>query len=96
MDALTFRQHRPEPAMRTTLDIDDSILAAIKELARRQGKSAGAVLSELARQALTQGAMAQASGVREAPASYGFRPLPAGTEPVTNALIDKLRDEQGI
>jgi hypothetical protein len=80
--------------MRTTLDIDDGVLAVIKELAQREGKSCGAVLSELARRALT-GAV-PADQVQEAPATYGFRPLPAGGEFVTNTLVDKLRDEQGI
>lgn len=39
--------------MRTTLDIDDDILVAVKELARADGTTAGKVLSELARTALT-------------------------------------------
>lgn len=81
--------------MRTTLDIDDSVLAVVKELAQREGRSCGAVLSDLARRALTAETPA-ASGMRETPAVHGFRPLPAGGEFVTNALIDKLRDEQGI
>ncbi len=40
--------------MRTTLDIDDDILQAAKELGRAEGKTAGQVLSELARKGLTQ------------------------------------------
>ncbi len=40
--------------MRTTLDIDDDILQAAKELARAERKTAGQVLSELARKGLTQ------------------------------------------
>jgi hypothetical protein len=40
--------------MRTTLDIDDDILQAAKELAQAEKKTAGQVLSELARKALTQ------------------------------------------
>lgn len=39
--------------MRTTLDIDDDVLAAVKDLAKAEGKTAGAMLSELARRALT-------------------------------------------
>jgi hypothetical protein len=39
--------------MRTTLDIADDVLQAAKELARRQKKTAGQVLSELARKALS-------------------------------------------
>jgi hypothetical protein len=88
--------HIKESAMRTTLDIDDSVLDAVKELARRQGSTAGAVLSTLARQALLQGATAPATiTTAEAPAVYGFRPF-SGKELVTNSLVDKLRDEQGV
>ena len=39
--------------MRTTLDIEDDVLAAAKELARRQGTSAGEVVSRLPRVALS-------------------------------------------
>lgn len=38
--------------MRTTLSIDDDVLAAARTLARTQGRSVGAVLSDLARQGL--------------------------------------------
>ena len=41
--------------MRTTLDIDTDILQAVKELSRQKHSSAGAVLSDLARSALSQG-----------------------------------------
>jgi len=38
--------------MRTTLNIDDDVLRAAKEMARLRGNTAGAILSELARQSL--------------------------------------------
>lgn len=38
--------------MRTTLDIDDSVLAAAKEIAGASNSSAGAVISDLARKGL--------------------------------------------
>jgi hypothetical protein len=57
--------------MRTTLDIEDDVLHAAKDIARRTHRTAGQVLSELARQALT-GAPAPAGGVAEASAFYGF------------------------
>ncbi len=38
--------------MRTTLNIDDDILLAVKELAALRGRTAGEVLSDLAREAL--------------------------------------------
>jgi hypothetical protein len=40
--------------MRTTLDIDADVLQAVKELAQSSHSTAGAVLSGLARQALTR------------------------------------------
>jgi hypothetical protein len=40
--------------MRTTLDIDDDVLEAAKELAKHEKKTAGAVISDLARKALTR------------------------------------------
>jgi hypothetical protein len=38
--------------MRTTLDIGDDVLQAAKELARREGRTAGEVLTDLARKGL--------------------------------------------
>lgn len=80
--------------MRTTLDIEAAVLDAIKEIARRERKSAGAVASELIRRALTQ----PATGVKEPAARYGFRPFPATTgEPhVTDDQVNRLRDDFGI
>ncbi len=81
--------------MRTTLDIQDDVLAAVKELARRQGRTAGEVLSALARSALT-GAAGGPGGVREPRATYGFRPFAAGDAVVTNEIIDDLRDRDAV
>ena len=83
--------------MRTTLDIEEDVLAAVKELARQQQRTAGQVLSSLARQALTGGGAAgkHASGVREPRAFYGFESFNANGMVVTNAHIDDLRDREG-
>jgi len=80
--------------MRTTLDIADDVLHAAKERARREGKTAGEVISELARSALT-GAPPAASGPRasEPRAHYGLRPFPRRGGIVTNEAIDRLREE---
>jgi hypothetical protein len=40
------------PIMRTTLEIDDYVLQAVKEIAARRKTTAGRVLSDLARQSL--------------------------------------------
>jgi hypothetical protein len=77
--------------MRTTLDIDDDVLQAAKERARREKKTAGEVISELARRALT--APPETPGAREPRARYGFRPFPKRGAVVTNELIDKLRED---
>lgn len=77
--------------MRTTLDIDEDVLQAAKERARREKKSLGEVISELARRALTTPAQVVSEG--PARALYGFRPFPNRGGVVTNELIDKLRDE---
>ena len=77
--------------MRTTLDIDDDVLRAAKEIARREKTTAGAVISELARKALL--APAGAPAARAPKALYGLRPLPRRGGIVTNELIDKLRED---
>jgi len=43
---------RDDFKMRTTLDIDDDVLQAAKELGEMRKKTAGQILSELARKAL--------------------------------------------
>jgi len=77
--------------MRTTLDIADDVLQAARELARREKKTIGEVVSELARSALT--APPRALTTREPRAAYGFRPFPKRGGIVTNELIDKLRED---
>jgi hypothetical protein len=76
--------------MRTTLDIDDDVLHAAKERARRERRTTGEVISELARSALTT---PPATAARARKSLYGFRPFPKRGAIVTNELIDKLRDE---
>lgn len=79
--------------MRTTLDIDEDVLQAAKERARRENKTAGEVISELARIALTTPTAAQKAPPRTAEprAHYGLRPFPRRGGVVTNELIDRLR-----
>jgi hypothetical protein len=77
--------------VRTTLDIDDDVLQAAKERARRDKKTTGEVISELARRALT--APPPAPAAREAKSLYGFRPFPKRGGIVTNEMIDKLRED---
>ena len=77
--------------MRTTLDIADDVLQAAKERARREKRTAGEVISELARIALN--APSGPPRAREPMARYGFRPFPKRGGIVTNELIDRLRED---
>lgn len=77
--------------MRTTLDIADDVLQAAKERARREGKSAGQVLSELARSALT--GRPHVRGAIASKARFGFHPFPKRGGIVTNEIIDTLRED---
>ena len=82
--------------MRTTLDIDDDVLAAAKELAHRENSSAGRVVSRLLRDILTNGAVRTVAKNRASKAVGGFRPLPAGDRGVTNEQVNALRDTEGV
>jgi hypothetical protein len=76
--------------MRTTLAIDDDVLAAAKHLAERERKSVGEVISTLARQGLGKGARS-ARPVRN---GVPLLPRRKGAAPVTLELVNRLRDEQ--
>lgn len=76
--------------MRTTLDIEDDVLFAAKDLARREKKTVGRIISELARKGLSGAATGSA---REPKAVYGFRPFPKEGRIVSNELINKLRED---
>lgn len=84
--------------MRTTLNIADDVLYAVKERARREKRSAGEVLSDLAREALTGGGRGarrrEADEVAEPESFYGFEPLPHRGPAVSNELIDRLREDE--
>lgn len=84
--------------MRTTLNLDEEVLSAAKELAHRQGVPIGQIVSGLLRQALTgQGVMVAASGTacEDLASTLGFQPFPA-RQLVTNAQVNALRDPEGI
>lgn len=93
--------------MRTTLDIADDVLFAAKEVARREKKSVGQIISDLARQSFNQGAISpnysalegvptKPMAVSERLGTYGIEPLPARGGLVSNELIDRLREVEGI
>lgn len=74
--------------MRTTIAIDDDVLAAARELARIERKSVGEVLSTLARRALRP---AEAS--RKTRNGVPLLPLRPNSPRVTSELVHQLREE---
>jgi hypothetical protein len=79
--------------MRTTLDIEDDVLQAAKELAQREGGTAGRVISTLARRGLALPAAGRKnrSGVRG-----GVPVLPSRGEVVTLEHVQQLQDKEGV
>ena len=96
--------------MRTTLDIDDDVLLAAKDFAWRDKKTLGQVISEWSRSALQNPAVLQKSKASKSKSKpslsdedqrfydLGFRTLPnrEGVTGVTNELVNRIRDEEGI
>lgn len=79
--------------MRTTLDIDPDILEAAKEMASRTRRTAGQVLSELARMALVSD---QPSADYPPNLVNGFEVIPADQRVVTPELVRKLMEESEL
>ena len=79
--------------MRTTLDIDDDVLMAAKELAKAADKTAGKMISDLVRKAMTA---VPVYAVDAPKAIYGIRPLPHRGGIVTSEMVRRLMDEEGI
>ncbi len=86
-----MRRHQ----MRTTLQLDDDVLAAARVLARQQRTSLGAVISELARQALMTPATGSSPDSTDSHHRNGLPLLPwkAQGAPVDLELVNSLRDE---
>ena len=79
--------------VRTTLDIDDDVLQAAKELADLRGSTAGRMLSELARRGMRQEDGTDASvrnGVPLMPRQ------PPGTRKMTMGRVNQLRDAGAV
>jgi hypothetical protein len=75
--------------MRTTLDLDDDVLQAAKEIAESRRTTAGKIVSELIRKALERpaGTTRVRNGVPLLPRR------PAGAPRPTMKLVNTLRDE---
>lgn len=79
--------------MRTTLDIDDDVLQAAKELARQDGVSTGKMISTLTRRGLKNG-----NGKKSGTKQYvnGVPVFPSRGGIVTMEQIRKIMDLEGI
>ena len=79
--------------MRTTLDIEDDVLQAAREVAQREDRTVGKVLSDLARRGLT--VPLRGRKVRSA-VRKGVPLLPSRGEIVTLEHVQRLKDEEGV
>ena len=79
--------------MRTTLDIDDDVLAIAKQRAKAERKTAGQVISELARQALAT--PRERLDFSKVEIVDGIPVLPSRGGIVTKELVDKLIEQSG-
>ncbi len=74
--------------MRTTITLDDDVLSAAKEMAAREHKTMGEVISALARKGLRP--------ARPSPKKRNGIPLLTvrrGASPVTSEMVQRLREE---
>jgi len=79
--------------MRTTLDIEDDVLQAAKELAQREGGTAGQVISALARRGLA----APPGKPKKSSCTRGGVPLlPSRGEVITLEHVQNLMDHEGV
>ena len=79
--------------MRTTLTLDDDVLAAARVLARQRRQPIGSVISALARQALASPSQQPASPAQTQRSGLPLLPLQPGGAPVDLELVNQLRDE---
>ena len=75
--------------MRTTLDLDEDVLQAAKELAEVRGVTAGKVVSDLVRKALTP-----TGPVLKVRNGVPLLPRRPGQRIMTMKLVNELRDEE--
>jgi hypothetical protein len=73
--------------VRTTLNLDDDVVSAARELAAGERRSLGSVISELARRGLTPGQVEVTDGLP-------VIRVPASSPPITAAIVRRALDEE--
>jgi hypothetical protein len=73
--------------MRTTLDLEEDVLIAAKEIARKRGLSTGKVLSDQARQALSRHDVATTRN------RVPLFPVQTDARVVTSELVNRLQED---
>ncbi len=81
--------------MRATLGSRRGRSQRLKEIARRERSTAGAVISKLVRRALTQPSQ-ECRAESEPSPFFGFRTLAANGRVVSNEALERLREAEGI
>lgn len=84
--------------MRTTLDIDDDVLFAAKEIATKERKTTGKILSEFFRRGIQSGDNPSPGLKTSQPFEFknGIPIFPSRGELVTTGQIQRIREEEGI
>ena len=94
--------------MRTTLDIDEDVLFAAEDIARRDQKTLGQIISAWGRMALqadscqpsspaANGASSNSNPVADAFRAMGFQPFEGKPGVVvTNQQVNQMREQLGI
>ncbi len=82
--------------MRTTLDIDADVLAAAKELAAKERKTAGKVISEFFRRGVKSETTTQLSADKPYAMKNGIPILPFRKEIITTEHIQRIMEDEGI
>ncbi len=73
--------------VRTTLNLDEDLVAAARDLAAAEHRSLGSVISELARRGLTPASI-------EADGDMPVIRVPAGTPAITPQMVRRALDEE--
>ena len=82
--------------MLTTIDLEDDLLAAVREFACMQNVATGRVISRLMREALSRHSSLIKEGGVETKVVAGFRSFASRGVMSSNDIVNELRDREGV